>query len=215
MNSIFPSVFGRLFTPHLAVDINQQGLVINNKKHTDTLSWCDLTSPICYEYGVLGQTLRFSTQSGQYRVWMRAYGSHRILKAKTDQLWVNNNIEPLNELLENINQFAHHQFLRQSYVADIKQRVKQQYNRWLPWIKKSEALAVVSTQIKLLEQYTIKGLQDSLRELQYNIDVKLERIDDILVVHSNQSDSQRKNHFQLQKVFSDKVMELLEGKHGK
>jgi len=154
MNSIFPSVFGRLFTPHLAVDINQQGLVINNKKLTDTLNWCDLTSPICYEYGVLGQTLRFSTQSGQYRVWMRAYGSHRILKAKTDQLWVNNNIEPLNELLENINQFAHHQFLRQSYVADIKQRVKQQYNRWLPWIKKSEALAVVSTQIKLLEQYS-------------------------------------------------------------
>jgi len=154
MNSIFPSVFGRLFTQHLAVDINQQGLVIKNKKHTDTLNWCDLTSPICYEYGVFGQTLRFSTKSRQYRVWMRAYGSHRILKAKTDQLWVNNNIEPLNELLENINQFAHHQFLRQSYVADIKQRVKQQYNRWLPWIKKSEALAVVSTQIKLLEQYS-------------------------------------------------------------
>ncbi|ADT68670.1 DNA helicase IV [Pseudoalteromonas sp. APC 3356] len=154
MNSISPSVFGRLFTPLLAVDINQQGLVINNKKHTDTLNWCDLTSPICYEYGVFGQTLRFSTKSRQYRVWMRAYGSHRILKAKTDQLWVNNNIEPLNELLENINQFAHHQFLRQSYVADIKQRVKQQYNRWLPWIKKSEALAVVSTQIKRLEQYS-------------------------------------------------------------
>ena len=47
------------------------------------------------------------------------------------------------------------------------------------------------------------------------IDIKLERIDDILVVHSNQSDNQRKNHFQLQKVFSEKVMELLEGTHGK
>ena len=81
--------------------------------------------------------------------------------------------------------------------------------------KAFERIEELEEQLKLLEQYTIKGLQDSLRELQYNIDVKLERIDDILVVHSNQSDSQRKNHFQLQKVFSDKVMELLEGKHGK
>ena len=70
-------------------------------------------------------------------------------------------------------------------------------------------------ELRLLEQYTVKGLTDNLRNLQYDIDTKLERIDDILVVHSNQSDSQRKNHFQLQKVFSEKVMELLEGTHGK
>ena len=69
--------------------------------------------------------------------------------------------------------------------------------------------------IRMIKEYGLDGLRDSLRELQYNIDTKLERIDDILVVHSNQSDSQRKNHFQLQKVFSEKVMELLEGTHGK
>ena len=82
-------------------------------------------------------------------------------------------------------------------------------------MKQGERIEELEEQVRLLEQYTIKGLTDSLRELQYNVDVKLERIDDILVVHSNQSDSQRKNHFQLQKVFSDKVMELLEGTHGK
>lgn len=154
MNSIPASVFGRLFTPQRVVAINKQGLLISNKTQTIKLNWCDLTSPIYYQYGVLGQTLRFATHSERYCVWMRAYGSHRVLKAQTDQLWVNNNIESLNQLLESINQFSHHQFLRQSYVANIKQRVKQQYSRWLPWIKKSEALALVSTQIKLLEQYS-------------------------------------------------------------
>ena len=68
---------------------------------------------------------------------------------------------------------------------------------------------------KLLEQYTVKGLTDSLRELQYNVDVKLERIDDILVVHRNQTDNQRKNFCALRRVLDDKVMELLEkGEHG-
>ena len=70
-------------------------------------------------------------------------------------------------------------------------------------------------EIRMIKEYGLDGLRDSLRDLEYNINTKLERIDDILVVHSNQSDNQRKNHFQLQKVFSDKVMELLEGTHGK
>ena len=69
--------------------------------------------------------------------------------------------------------------------------------------------------VVLLKEYGLDGLRDSLLDFRTDINTKLERIDDILVVHSNQSDSQRKNHFQLQKVFSDKVMELLEGKHGK
>ena len=81
--------------------------------------------------------------------------------------------------------------------------------------KAFEKIEALEEDFDMTKRYTLDGLRDSLRELQYNIDTKLERIDDILVVHSNQSDSQRKNHFQLQKVFSDKVMELLEGKHGK
>ena len=69
---------------------------------------------------------------------------------------------------------------------------------------------------KLLEQYTVKGLTDSLRDLQYNTDIKLERIDDILVVHRNQTDNQRKNFCALRRVLDDKVMDLLEkGEHGK
>jgi len=76
--------------------------------------------------------------------------------------------------------------------------------------KAFERIEELEEQLKLLEQYTIKGLQDSLRELQYNIDVKLERIDDILVVHSNQSDNQKKNFQELKKVWDNKIMDLLE-----
>ena len=81
--------------------------------------------------------------------------------------------------------------------------------------KAFELIEELKEELRLLEQYTVKGLTDNLRDLQYNLETKLERIDDILVVHRNQSDNQRKNHFQLQKVFSEKVMELLEGTHGK
>ena len=82
-------------------------------------------------------------------------------------------------------------------------------------MKQGERIEELEEQVRLLEQYTIKGLTDSLRELQYNVDVKLERIDDILVVHRNQTDNQRKNFCALRKVLDDKVMDLLEGKHGK
>ena len=62
----------------------------------------------------------------------------------------------------------------------------------------------------------INAISDNLTELQYNIDTKIERIDDILVVQRNQTDNQRKNFHELRKVLDDKVMDLLEkGEHGK
>jgi len=73
----------------------------------------------------------------------------------------------------------------------------------------------IQDDLRMIKEYGLDGLRDSLLDFRTEINTKLERIDDILVVHSNQSDNQRKNHFQLQKVFSDKVMELLEGTHGK
>ena len=83
-------------------------------------------------------------------------------------------------------------------------------------MKQGERIEELEEQLKLLEQYTVKGLTDSLRDLQYDIDTKLERIDDILVVHRNQTDNQRKNFCALRKVLDDKVMDLLEkGEHGK
>ena len=56
---------------------------------------------------------------------------------------------------------------------------------------------------------------EALQAFNYNTDIKLERIDDILVVHRNQSDSQRKNHANLIKVWDEKVIPLIEGTHVK
>lgn len=81
--------------------------------------------------------------------------------------------------------------------------------------KAFERIEELEEQFRLLEQYTVKGLTESLRELRYDMDIKLETIDDILVVHRNQNDTQRKNHASLIKVWDEKVIPLIEGTHGK
>ena len=56
---------------------------------------------------------------------------------------------------------------------------------------------------------------EALQAFNYNTDIKLERIDDILVVQRNQTDNQRKNFHELRRVLDNKVMDLLEkGEHG-
>ena len=77
-------------------------------------------------------------------------------------------------------------------------------------------LEELEDKVDLIDRYGTKdtSVRDSLSTLRYDIETKLERIDDILVVHRNQTDNQRKNFCALRKVLDDKVMDLLEGKHG-
>ena len=82
--------------------------------------------------------------------------------------------------------------------------------------KAFELIEDLQDNIRMIKEYSIDDLKESLRELEYNTDIKLERIDDILVVHRNQTDNQRKNFCALRRVLDDKVMDLLEkGEHGK
>ena len=67
--------------------------------------------------------------------------------------------------------------------------------------------------IKLEEQ--LSALSEAFDDYKYKMELKLERIDDILVVHRNQNDTQRKNYASLIKVWDDKVLPLIEGTHGK
>jgi hypothetical protein len=67
----------------------------------------------------------------------------------------------------------------------------------------------------MIKEYSIDGLKEGLRELAYNTDIKFETIDDTLVVHRNQNETQRKNHASLIKVWDEKVIPLIEGTHGK
>ena len=66
--------------------------------------------------------------------------------------------------------------------------------------------------IKLEEQ--LSALSEAFEDYKYKMELKLERIDDILVVHSNQNDTQRKNYASLIKVWDDKVLPLIKGTHG-
>ena len=61
----------------------------------------------------------------------------------------------------------------------------------------------------------LNALDEEFKDYKYKMELKLERIDDILVVHSNQNDTQRENHATLVKVWDEKVLPLIEGTHGK
>ena len=67
--------------------------------------------------------------------------------------------------------------------------------------------------IKLEAQ--LSALSEAFEDYKYKMETKLERIDDILVVHRNQNDTQRKNYASLIKVWDKKVLPLIEGTHGK
>ena len=85
---------------------------------------------------------------------------------------------------------------------------------------KSQALVRLDQEIEnRTNAFTkIAQLENEVEALQiwkYNIETKLERIDNTLVVHRNQNDTQRKNHASLIKVWDEKVIPLIEGTHGK
>ena len=67
--------------------------------------------------------------------------------------------------------------------------------------------------IKLEDQFS--SLSEAFEDYKHKMETKLERIDDILVVHRNQNDTQRKNYASLIKVWDEKVLPLIEGTHGK
>ena len=81
--------------------------------------------------------------------------------------------------------------------------------------KSFEKIEALEEELDLIKRYTINGIENSISDLRYNTDIKLERIDEILVAQRNQTDSQRKNYASLIKVMDEKVTPLIEGIHGK
>ena len=94
----------------------------------------------------------------------------------------------------------------------------------IKFLKQQEFNANIVKRLEELEDFksqaTIKIAQlesqnEAFQEFKYDLSIKLERIDDILVVHRNQIDIQCKNHASLIKVWDEKVLLLIEGKHGR
>ena len=94
----------------------------------------------------------------------------------------------------------------------------------IKFLKQQEFNANIVKRLEELEDFksqaTIKIAQlesqnEAFQEFKYDLSTKLEKINDTLVVHSNQNDTQRKNHASLIKVWDEKVLLLIEGKHGR
>jgi len=103
--------------------------------------------------------------------------------------------------------------------TDIKFLKQQEFNANI--VKRLEELEDFKSQALIRLDQEIENRTkafdkiDQIEEDLDIIDIKLERIDEILVIHRNQTDTQRKNHAELVKVWDEKVIPLIEGTHGK
>ena len=141
MNSIVPSIFGRILSNKLPLAFNEHALAVANNKTNQQIQWSEITTPISFKFGFLGQTIHFSTADQNVTLTMMAYHSDHFLKTRFDQYWVNANIAKLDALLDKIANILSHDFLRQSRICDIKALALQEHSRWFPWIKESNSLA--------------------------------------------------------------------------
>jgi DNA helicase-4 len=154
MNSIVPSIFGRIFSNKLPVAFNESTLAVTDNKSNKQIEWSEITTPLSFKFGFLGQTIHFSTVDENYTLTMMAYQSDHFLKTRFDQYWVNANIAKLDVLLDKIANTLTHRFLRQSRISEIKSLAVQEHSRWFPWIKESKSLASIDKKIQLLEKYS-------------------------------------------------------------
>lgn len=153
MDSIAFSLLGRLFSKQASLAFDQHTLVIRQGNSIIHISWNELVAPLSFAYGILGQTVRFTTAQHSYTFSMRAYGTHRAIRAQCEQYWVNANTVKLDAFLNKVTKLVNQRYLRQSHVSRIKQLALQEHSRWLPWVKNSPALELVNKKIKVLEQY--------------------------------------------------------------
>ena len=83
----------------------------------------------------------------------------------------------------------------------------------IKFLKQDERIEKLEDTIYDLKR-TIEFMNDTITELKFDLNTKIERIDDTLVVHRNQNDTQRENHKLLIKVVDEKVIPLIKGTHG-
>jgi DNA helicase-4 len=154
MNSIVPSIFGRIFSNKIPLAFNEHALAVTHNKTNQQIQWSEVTTPLSFKFGFLGQTIHFSTADQNVTLTMMGYHSDHFLKTRFDQYWVNANIAKLDALLEKIANILSHGFLRQSRISDIKSLALQERSRWFPWIKESNSLALIEKKIQLLDKYS-------------------------------------------------------------
>ena len=86
----------------------------------------------------------------------------------------------------------------QKNIKEIKQ---EEYNANI--VKRLEEL---EDKVNLLERYTIKGIEDEIRNSVYETSTKSERYDDILTVHRNEIDNLKKDNNAMKQVINNYLM---------
>ena len=86
----------------------------------------------------------------------------------------------------------------QKNIKEIKQ---EEYNANI--VKRLEQL---EDKVNLLERYTIKGIEDEIRNSVYETSTKSERHDDILTVHRNEIDNLKKDNNAMKQVINNYLM---------
>ena len=102
----------------------------------------------------------------------------------------------------------------QEEIKEVKNKVKELIKITLPELLKLKSDVKSETNHTKIH-YSFERRIKLLEKYKKRTSIKLERIEDILVVHRDQNDTQRKNYASLVKVWDEKVMPLIEGKHGK
>ena len=102
----------------------------------------------------------------------------------------------------------------QEEIKEVKNTLKELIKITLPELLKLKSDVKSETNHTKIH-YSFERRIKLLEEYKKRTSIKLERIEDILVVHRDQNDTQRKNYASLVKVWDEKVMPLIEGKHGK
>lgn len=154
MNSIAPSIFGRIFSNLLPVPFNNNGITVTNNQRKQQIQWSEITTPLSFKFGFLGQTITFSTANEHYTLTMMGYHSEHVLKTSLDQYWVNANTSKLDAVLHKISKTVNSHFLRQSRINKIKSLAVKEHSRWFPWIRQSKSLASLDKKIQLLDKYS-------------------------------------------------------------
>ncbi|MGB5445163.1 MAG: UvrD-helicase domain-containing protein [Psychromonas sp.] len=153
MKSISSTVFGRLFGNPTKININAHGLTVVVKNNVAEIQWHELISPPFFSFGLLGQTITFSTAEKNYVLSKLAYNCAKTQKTDCEQLWIESNKSRLEKLLSNIDRFINRRYLRQSDIKRMQAAVKQESTRWFPWAESSTVLGQVSNLLRLLANY--------------------------------------------------------------
>jgi len=160
MNCISASIFGRFIGKNRQINLNETGLSFEIENSLIEIKWQALVAPPIFHISFFGQIITLKTAQQSYVLNMHAYSSKLMKKPECEQLWVAANRQRLETLLASIEKITVNQYIRQSNIKRFQLLIKQEFQRWFPWIKKSKALPAVTEKLQWLSHYAYWQTQD-------------------------------------------------------